>query len=354
MKHSTDGWAVGTPGLLALEDGRCFHGTSVGYEGLATGEAVTYTAMTGFQEIITDPSCAGLIVALTTPHIGNTGVNSEDNESDIKPTIRGLLMREMSFRVSNWRANESLPEFLQRHQIVALSEIDTRSLTQHIRQHGPKRAVIASGDWSIDELIQKAKNAPRIEETDFVKNISVSQPIEWSEASQSDGTKKLVVFDFGVKRSVLRSLASQGAKIVIVPTDTSAEDVLNMQPDSVVLSNGPGDAARLGAVAAEIATLFGRVPIYGIDLGHQLLGIALGAKTYRLPFGHRGTQPVLDKRTGKVGMTAQNHGFCLVPESLSSEVEVTHVNLNDGTVEGFRHKKLPIQATQSVSDICLQ
>ena len=250
-------------------------------------------------------------------------------------------MREMSSRVSNWRATGSLPEFLQHHQIVALSEVDTRSLTRHLCTYGTKRGVIAAGDWNTEELIQKAKDSPRIEELDLVPQ-RVSQRADDHVA----GSQNIVVYDFGVKRSILRSLASQGARIILVSANTSAEDVLSMHPDRVVLSNGPGDPARLGDITAEIAKLIGKVSLFGIALGHQILGRALGASTYKLPFGHRGTQPVLDKRTGKSEMTAQNHSFCIVPETLPPEVEVTHINLHDGSVEGFRHRDLPVSSAQ--------
>jgi len=346
MEHSTTAHsmtAMANRGILALEDGRCFHGISVGHEGIAAGEAVFNTATMGYQEIITDPSYAGQIVVMTTPQIGNTGINPEDNESEIKPLMKGLLMREISTRTSNWRATESLSDFLKRRQIVALSEIDTRSLTQHLRSHGTKRAVIASGDWNPDELIRKAKESPRLEEIDILEPLTVSQSLELPEP---DDTKKIVVFDFGLKRSVLHAWASRGAKMVILPAHTSAEDVLKMQPDAVLLSNGPGDPARLGSVSAEIAKLMGKVPIAGMALGHQLLGIALGGTTYRLPFGHYGTQPVLNRLTGRVHMTPQNHNFCLLPESLPPEVEITHINLNDGTIEGLRHKELPVYSLQ--------
>jgi len=350
MEHAKNALVKRVPGVLVLEDGRCFPGISVGYEGLSTGDVVFNTAITGYQGIITDPSNAGQIVAMTAPQIGNVGVNPEDNESALKPPIRGFLMRELSSRVSNWRATESLDDFLKRHQIVALSEVDTRSLTHHLRAHGSKRGVIASGDWNTEELIQKAKESPRLEEIDFVDQLTVAEPVEWSEPNtvvqNPICSKKIVVLDFGVKNSILRSLVSLGAKVIVVPARTSAEDVLKLQPDGVVLSNGPGDPARLGSIAAEVAKLLDKVPIFGIALGHQILAMALGATTSKLKLGHRGGQSVLNKQTGKVAMTSQNHSFCVNPETLLPEVEVSHVNLHDGTVEGLRHRKLPVFSVQ--------
>jgi len=360
MEHSTFSLAKRLPGVLALEDGRCFSGISVGLEGLATGEVVFNTATLGYQGILTDPSYAGQIVTMTAPQIGNVGINPQDNESAVKPPIRGLpirglIMRELSTRVSNWRATESLPDFLQRHQVVALSEVDTRSIAQHLRSHGTKRGVIASGDWKHEELIQKAKDSPRLEDLDIVEQLSVPAPVEWTEPHWEviqSGTqepicsKKIVVLDFGVKQSILRSLVSLGAKVVVVPARTSAEDAMKLQPDGVVLSNGPGDPARLDYAIGEIAKLLGKVPFFGIALGHQLLARALGASTSRLPFGHQGTQPVMDKQTGKVAMTSQNHSFCVDEKSLPPEVEVSHINLHDGTVEGLRHKSLPVFSVQ--------
>jgi len=350
MEHAKIALAKRVPGLLALEDGCYFPGISVGDEGLEAGEVVFNTALTGYQELITDRSNAGQIVAMTTPQIGNVGVNPEDDESARKPLLQGMVMREFSSRASNWRATEGLDDFFLRHQIVALSEIDTRSLTQHLRSHGVKRGVIATGDWNVSELIQKAKEAPRLEEMDFVDQLTVPEITEWAEpgieVTNPICSKKIVVFDFGVRRSMLQSLASLGAKIVLVPARTSAVDVLKLQPDGVVLSSGPGDPARLGSIAAEMATLIGNVPIFGVCLGHQLLSMALGASTNRLPFGHWGTQPVKNTQTGKVAITLQDHSFCVNPATLPPAVEVSHVNVLDGTIEGLRHRDLPVFSVQ--------
>ncbi|GHT13096.1 carbamoyl-phosphate synthase small chain [Planctomycetales bacterium] len=329
-------------GILALEDGRCFHGLSVGYDGSSTGEVVFNTSMTGYQEILTDMSYAGQIVTMTAPQIGNTGFNDEDNESPM-PRVQGFLMREYSQRASNWRATESLGDFLKRHKIVALSEIDTRSLTQHLRTHGLKRAVIASGDWDTKELVDKANAAPRLEDLDLVGQLTVAKPTPWTQpcawmTDRKPSKRKIAVFDFGVKQNILRSLVSLGAEVTVFPATTTADEVLAFQCDGVMLSNGPGDPARLGHVVAQIQKLLGKVPIFGICLGHQLLGRALGASTYKMKFGHRGAnQPVLNKLTGKVEITSQNHSFSVDPATLPPEAEVTHINLNDNTVEGLRH-----------------
>jgi carbamoyl-phosphate synthase small subunit len=331
---------------LALEDGRFFNGVSVGYDGLSTGEAVFNTSMTGYQEILTDMSYAGQIVAMTAPQIGNTGFNQEDNES-LVPRVQGFLMREYSPRVSNWRAAESLGDFLKRSKIVALSEIDTRSLVQHLRTHGLKRAVIASGDWDTKELIAKANAAPHLEDIDLVGQLTVAKPTPWTEpcawmsGNDNSCNKKIAVFDFGVKQNILRSLVSLGAEVTVFPAASTADDVSAFRPDGVLLSNGPGDPARLGNVVTQIQKLLGKIPLFGICLGHQLLGRALGAATYKMKFGHRGAnQPVLNKLTGKVEITSQNHSFSVDSATLPPEAEVTHINLNDNTVEGLRHKGL--------------
>ncbi|MDR2346139.1 MAG: glutamine-hydrolyzing carbamoyl-phosphate synthase small subunit [Planctomycetaceae bacterium] len=368
-------------GILALEDGRCFIGVSFGYEGDSTGEVVFNTSMTGYQEVITDMSYAGQIVAMTAPLIGNTGFNDDDYESQ-SPRICGFLVREFSEQYSNWRAKEGLGEFFNRHKIAALSEIDTRTLTMHLRSHGLLRAVIAAGDWDSAELVRKAKNSPRLEELDLVGQLTTQKPFEWTEScnwiselySQTKNSftnknrlNRILVYDFGVKQNIMRSLLSvmrlgnnncndntvtannenYSSKVIVVPASMSAEEALELKPDGIVLSNGPGDPARLNSIVNEIKKLIGKVPIFGICLGQQLLARAFGATTFKMKFGHRGAnQPVLNKQTGKVEITSQNHSFCVDPDSLPKCVEVSHVNLNDGTVEGLRHLEYPIFSVQ--------
>lgn len=344
-------------GLLALEDGQIFPGVSVGSNGLSTGEVVFNTSLTGYQETLTDNSYAGQILAMTAPQIGNTGFNQEDSES-VSPKVQGFLMREYSQRVSNWRAMESLGSFLERNEIVALSEIDTRTLTQHLQTVGSLRGVIAAGDWDSQELVKRAKQSPRIEETDWVGKVSTPKPYDWTEPCTWGADwmterklkpvrKKIVVFDFGVKLNVLRRLVLMGAEVHVVPWNTAADDVLTQKPDGVFLSSGPGDPARLPMVVTEIQKMFGKVPIFGMGLGHQLLCRALGTSTSRMKHGHRGSNvPVLHLPTGRVEITSQNHSFCVDTTTLPEDVEITHRHLNDGTAEGIRHRKLPLFSVQ--------
>ena len=342
-------------GMLALEDGKIFTGVSVGYEGVSTGEVVFNTSMTGYQEVVSDNSYAGQIVTMTAPQIGNTGFNDEDHES-FRPKIQGLLMREISPCVSNWRATETLTNFLIRNKIVALSEVDTRTVTRYIRDKGAMRGVIASGDWDATEMVEKARNAPKLEDMDLIEQITVTAPYEWTEPCPWDCDKRLslnatpknvIVYDFGVKRNILRSLVSVGAKVVVVPAFTTYEQLLPFKPDGIVLSNGPGNPARLERVVGEIRNMIGHYPMFGICLGHQLLAQSLGAKTYKMKYGHRGAnQPVLFHEKNLVEITSQNHGFCIDRETLPHDIEVTHTNLNDGTIEGFRHRDLPIFSVQ--------
>jgi len=343
------------PGILALEDGICFPGLSFGYHGISSGEIVFNTSMVGYQEVISDNSYAGQIVAMTAPQIGNTGFNEEDHES-LKPTIQGLLVRDASHHVSHWRATESLSGFLVRNKIVALSEIDTRTLTRHLRDKGSMRGVIAVGEQDRDELIRQARTIPHIEELDLVKQVSTEKTYHWDEPCSwiSEGRAEklptigtVAVYDFGVKRNILRSLVSLRAEVIVVPARTSAEEVLAFQPNGVVLANGPGDPAQLEDVVEEIRKLIPTVPLFGICLGHQLLARAFHAKTYKMKFGHHGAnQPVLNLATQRVEITSQNHGFCIDPETLPPELEVTHVNLNDRTIEGIRHRELPVFSVQ--------
>lgn len=343
------------PGILALEDGRTFSGISVGYDGVSTGEVVFNTSMTGYQEVVSDNSYAGQIVTMTAPQIGNTGFNDEDHES-FRPRIRGLLMREVSPCVSNWRATESLVAFLKRNKIVALSEVDTRALTRYLRSKGTMRGVIASGSHDASELLQMAQMAPKLEDLDLIKHITVSQAYQWTEPCPwswkqtnliTPTGKTVIVYDFGVKRNILRSLVSVGAKVIVVPAFTTFDELCQWHPDSVILSNGPGNPARLVEVVTEIQKMIERFPVFGICLGHQLLAQAFGAKTYKMKYGHRGSnQPVLCHERKLVEITSQNHGFCIDPETLPREITITHTNLNDGTIEGFKHRELPIFSVQ--------
>jgi len=314
--------------------------------------------MTGYQEIFTDPSYSGQIVVLTYPQIGNYGTNDGDMES-ARPYIEGLVVRDFSPVVSNWRSARSAHQFLADANIPIIDSIDTRKLVRHLRTLGVMRGVLSSVSTNAPELIEKAKNLPSMKGLDLATRVSTVDSYRWTTAvdpvSLSERIGKLrpadyhvVAFDFGIKRNILRRLVSSGCHVTVVPASTSAADVLALRPDGVFLSNGPGDPEPLQAQAAEVRQLIGKTPIFGICLGHQILGLALGGKTYKLKFGHRGgNHPVLNKRTQKVEITAQNHGFAVDPESLpDSVVEVTHINLNDQTVEGLRHRSEPLFCVQ--------
>jgi carbamoyl-phosphate synthase small subunit len=345
--------------ILALEDGTVFEGSAFGAPVERVGEVVFNTSLTGYQEIFTDPSYAGQIVVLTNPQIGNYGANEDDNESR-QPFIEGLIVRDFSPISSNWRADETAQTFLTRHGIPAASSIDTRALVRRLRMSGVMRGVLSStGDSSVESLIEKARNAPSMAGLDLASLVSTSERYEWrtdvkpcspSEVltASQELTRHVVAYDFGIKRNILRRLAHIGCWCTVVPSSTSAEDVMALKPDGVFLSNGPGDPEPLEYAAQQMRSLAGRVPIFGICLGHQILGLAMGGKTYKLKFGHRGgNHPVLNKLTNKVEITAQNHGFAVDPDSLKdSEIELTHVNLNDGTLEGFRHRSHPIFCVQ--------
>jgi len=334
------------PALLALEDGSVFHGHAVGALGQTTGEVVFNTAMTGYQEILTDPSYARQLVTLTYPHIGNTGCNTEDEESTAVHAA-GLIVRDVPRRASNWRNSESLPDYLRRHGIVAIAGIDTRRLTRILRDKGALGGCIVAGE-SIDAeaAIAAARAFPGLNGMDLAKEVSVTGHYEWSEGiydldrvafRHPEKRFKVVAYDYGVKRNILRLLAEQGCDITVVPAQTPAAEVLAMQPDGVFLSNGPGDPAACDyAVAATRELLDARVPLFGICLGHQIMGLAVGAKTLKMKFGHHGANhPVKDHDDGRVLITSQNHGFAVDPATLPANARVTHTSLFDGSLQGF-------------------
>lgn len=344
--------------VLALEDGTVFEGTSFGAPTQRVGEVVFNTALTGYQEIFTDPSYCGQIVVLTNPQIGNYGVNGADSES-ISPYIEGLVVREISPTVSNWRSEETAGALLAKHGIPAIAEVDTRKLVRLLRDRGAMRGVIATGEQNTNALVEAARQAPLMAGQNLVSRVTTGSVYPWIEGVQAltssdrapqapESRHHVVAYDFGIKRNILRHLVQTGARVTVVPADTSSEDVLALKPDGVFLSNGPGDPEPLERQAGEIEKLIGKTPIFGICLGHQILGLALGGTTYKLPFGHHGANhPVLNRRSGKVEITSQNHGFCVRPESLrDSEVEITHLNLNDDTVEGLRHRSEPVFCVQ--------
>lgn len=346
------------PAILALEDGSVFEGRAFGALTERSGEVVFNTSITGYQEIFTDPSYTGQIVVLTYPQIGNYGANAEDMESS-KPYIEGLAVRDFSPMVSNWRSDQAADEFLRLHNIPIIDSIDTRKLVRHLRTRGVMRGVLSSISTDVKGLIEKARSIPSMAGLDLATRVSTEHAYPWTTAvahcSPSERQREaeplahhVVAYDFGIKRNILRRLVTSGCRVTVVPAGTTAEEVLALQPDGVFLSNGPGDPEPLAAQAAEVLKLFGKTPIFGICLGHQILGLAMGGKTYKLKFGHRGgNHPVLNRKTNKVEITAQNHGFAVDPDSIPDSVaEITHVNLNDQTVEGLRHRSEPVFCVQ--------
>jgi carbamoyl-phosphate synthase small subunit len=344
--------------ILALEDGTCFRGAAAGAEGEARGEVVFNTSMTGYQEVLTDPSYSGQIVTMTCPEIGNYGVSSEDVESRA-PQVAGFIIRDESPLASNWRSERTLREYLVEHKIVAISDIDTRALTRQLRSGGVMRGVIGTGNGLDREaLVERARSIPQMEGSDLVSGVTTGQAFDWPmedpdefgiiPARRAKTRLKIAAYDFGMKWNILRRLSAHGCDVRVHPATTPASELLASKPDGVFLSNGPGDPAPLTyAIDNAKALVASKVPVFGICLGHQILGLAMGGTTFKLKFGHRGANhPVKKLATGKVEITSQNHGFAVDPKSLPDDVEVTHLNLYDGTVEGLRHKTRPVFCVQ--------
>jgi carbamoyl-phosphate synthase small subunit len=353
--------------ILALEDGRVFKGRAAGAHTRRGGEVVFNTSITGYQEVFTDPSYSGQIVCLTYPHIGNVGTNLDDEES-AKPYIEGLVVREFSALASNWRSRDPAQEYMERHRVPVIWDVDTRALVRHLRDVGALRGVVATDGTSVEKLIAEARALPTMAGLELASRVTSPKKYEWSRgsielaasggpleaksqagaSSEAESRYRVVAYDFGIKRNILRLLVDHGCDVTVVPAQTTAEDVLAIKPNGVFLSNGPGDPEPVGYAVANIRRMLGRVPIFGICLGHQLCGLALGGRTFKLKFGHHGANhPVKNLKTQKVEITSQNHGFCVDPDSLpASDVEITHVNLNDHTNEGMRHRSLPLFSVQ--------
>ncbi len=350
--------------ILALEDGRIFRGEGYGHPGECQGEVVFNTSLTGYQEIATDPSYAGQIVVLTNPQIGNYGTNQADNES-AKPYIEGLIVREFSAISSNWRSEQVTDEYMERYSVPVLAEIDTRALVRHLRTHGVMRGVISTESSNTDALVQRARSIRKMDGTDLAKVVSTKSlyTFDSDDSRNQSGDfllpsalvhdaemrkHRVVAYDFGIKQNILRMLTREGCDVTVVPAETTAVEVMALKPDGVFLSNGPGDPEPVDYAVQAIRDMMGRVPVFGICLGHQLCGLALGGKTYKLKFGHHGgNHPVRNNVTGRVEITAHNHNFAVDPDSINAnEVELTHVDLNDQTLEGLRHKTLPLFSVQ--------